>query len=228
MTVLLTDDDYLYFVGRAVRGMAAIVSELGDDRASTKPDLPGANTPYGLLTHCLGVIEYWAGKLVAGRDVARDRDAEFDATGPVSDLLVRVDEVLAQLAVDIAGSDSEAPLVRPPDAWAVGPDRELTQGGVLMHVYEEVTQHHGQMEVLRDALRVGPPAFDPPMSWLREKRGVKWQRPGPDLIPAWVADMDFPVAPPIRAAITGMLDRGDLGYPDWSQNPSGAPSSPSG
>jgi cystathionine beta-lyase len=217
--VSLPDDDYLYFVGRAVRGMANIVADLGDGRACAKPDLPGANSPYGLLTHCLGVVEYWAGKLVAGRDVARDRDTEFDATGSVAELLERVDAVLAQLALDVAAATSDAPLAHEPEAWAIGPDRQLTQGGVLLHVYEEVAQHHGQMEVLRDALRVGPPAFDPPMSWLRQKRGVKWQRPGPDLIPAWVADMDFPVAPPIRAAITAMLDRGDLGYPDWSQNP---------
>jgi bifunctional pyridoxal-dependent enzyme with beta-cystathionase and maltose regulon repressor activities/uncharacterized damage-inducible protein DinB len=219
MSVSVSDDDFLYFVDRAVRGMAGIVADLGDDRACTKPDLPGANTPYGLLTHCLGVIEYWAGKLVAGRDVARDRAAEFMATGTVTDLLARVDEVLAQLALDVAAASSDSPPRLAPDPWSRGPDRRLTQGGMLLHVYEEVAQHYGQMEVLRDALRVGPAAFDPPMSWLREKRGVKWHRPGPDLIPAWVADMDFPVAPPIRAAITGMLDRGDLGYPDWSHNP---------
>ena len=57
------------------------------------------------------------------------------------------------------------------------------------------------------------------MAWLRDKRAVKWARPGPDLIPAWVADMDFEVAPPIRAALTAMLGRGDLGYPDWERDP---------
>lgn len=61
--------------------------------------------------------------------------------------------------------------------------------------------------------------FEPTMAWLRTRRGVKWARPGPELVPAWIADMDFAVAPPIRAAITGMLDRGDLGYPDWLENP---------
>ena len=219
MSVSLSDDDFLYFVEGAVRGMAGIVSDLGDELAVTKPDIPGANTPFALLTHCLGVIEYWAGQVNLGRDVKRDRDAEFVATGQVADLLRRTDDVLAQLAADVAAADSNAAPASPPQSWARGPRRQLDQAGVLMHVYEEVAQHHGQLEVLRDALRSGPPAFAPPMSWLRDKRGVKWARPGPDLIPAWVADMDYPVAPPIRAAITGMLDRGDLGYPDWSQNP---------
>ncbi|HZZ98005.1 MAG TPA: hypothetical protein VFE19_13370 [Jatrophihabitantaceae bacterium] len=40
MGVSLSDDDFLYFVGRAVRGMAAIVGELGDGVANAKPDVP--------------------------------------------------------------------------------------------------------------------------------------------------------------------------------------------
>ncbi len=219
MTVTLRDDEFVYFVERAVRGMAGIVAGLGDELACTKPDLPGANTPYGLLTHCLGVIEYWAGKVNLDRAMHRDRDAEFVATGPVADLLARVDKVLAQFAADVAAADPGAQPFGTPDGWAQGPERALTQAGVLLHVYEEVAQHHGQLQVLSDALRAAPPAFDPPLEWLRRKQGVKWHRPGPDLIPAWVADMDFPVAPPIRAALTAMLDRGDLGYPDWSQRP---------
>lgn len=219
--ISIDTDEYLYFVERAVRGMAAIVAELGDDLACRRPDLPGANTPYGLLTHCLGVIEYWAGELVAGRSVERDRDAEFAATGTVEQLLGRVDRVLAQLAADVGPATGAAPLRGEPGRWSMGPGLPLTQGAVLVHVHEEVAQHHGQLEVIRDALRAAPevPEFEPTMQWLRGKRGVKWQRPGPGLIPAWVADMDFPVAPGIRHAIEGMLDRGDLGYGDWTQQP---------
>ena len=50
MAVTISDDDYVYFVERAVRGMADIVAELGDELACAKPDVPGANTAYGLLT----------------------------------------------------------------------------------------------------------------------------------------------------------------------------------
>src|SRR5262245_46560318 len=54
------------------------------------------------------------------------------------------------------------------------------------------------------------------LSWLRAKEGVKWRLPGPGVLPAWVADMDFPVAPPIRDALAEAVQRGDLGYPAWS------------
>lgn len=49
---------------------------------------------------------------------------------------------------------------------------------------------------------------------LRRRSGAKWTRYGPEVIPAWIADMDFPVAPPIRRALLRAMDAGDMGYPD--------------
>lgn len=218
---MVIDDEYRYFVERTVRDMAAVVAELGDERACRTPDIPGANSAYALLTHCLGVIEYWAGEVNVGRDAHRNRAAEFTATGPVADLLDRTDRVLAQFALDVAAVAGRTDVARPDEAWARRRERPLSPSGVLLHVFQEVAQHLGQLEVIRDAMARAPqvPPFDPDMDWLRAKQGVKWTRPDPELIPAWIADMDFPIAPPIRAAITAMLDRGDLGYPEWLDNP---------
>ena len=134
--------------------MVAIVGELGDELANARPDIPGANSPYVVLTHCLGVMEYWAGHVVAGRTIERDRDAEFRASGPVADLIERTRRQRAQLADDIAGLDPSAP---PRGTEGLDPqDTELplgrTQGGALIHLYEELAQHHGQMEITRDIL----------------------------------------------------------------------------
>ena len=46
----------------------------------------------------------------------------------------------------------------------------------------------------------------------RSRVGVKWSRHGSDVLPAWVADMDFDPPAPVLDAIRGTLDRGDLGY----------------
>jgi uncharacterized damage-inducible protein DinB len=150
--VIVTAADYLYFTDRAVRGMSAILGELGDGLSCTRPAVRGANTPYGLLTHCLAVIEYWAGHLVAGRPVARDRSAEFQATGTVAELQQRVEEVLSRLAEDLRSVEGTGPLRHEPEPWTQGPDRPLTQAAALMHLYEEMAQHHGQLEILRDLL----------------------------------------------------------------------------
>ena len=50
-----------------------------------------------------------------------------------------------------------------------------------------------------------------------QRSGGKWQKHGPGMLNAWVADMDFDPAPVILARLRAMLDGGDLGYPDWSQ-----------
>jgi cystathionine beta-lyase len=54
---------------------------------------------------------------------------------------------------------------------------------------------------------------------LRRRRTVKWRLYGDDVLAAWVAEMDFDVAPVVRAAILEAVDREDFGYvePDLSE-----------
>ena len=53
---------------------------------------------------------------------------------------------------------------------------------------------------------------------LRAKRGVKWSHYGADVIPAWIADMDFAVAPEIRSALESIISSDDYGYPPHNLN----------
>ncbi len=48
---------------------------------------------------------------------------------------------------------------------------------------------------------------------LRTTAGAKWNHYPADVLPLWVADMDFPVAEPIRQAIRDYADCDDFGYP---------------
>lgn len=48
---------------------------------------------------------------------------------------------------------------------------------------------------------------------LRQRRGEKWRQFGPNVLPAWVADMDFSIAQPIRTALRRCADESDCGYP---------------
>jgi len=47
---------------------------------------------------------------------------------------------------------------------------------------------------------------------LRRRTGAKWARCEDDVLPAWVADMDYPVAEPIRRVLQTMIADSDLGY----------------
>ena len=58
---------------------------------------------------------------------------------------------------------------------------------------------------------------------LRRRRGEKWAQYPPDVLPAWVADMDFPVAEPIARHLAEAVRTHDLGYP-INPTPSALPS----
>jgi uncharacterized damage-inducible protein DinB len=145
-------DDLLLFCDRAVREMGEILLTLGDQLANERPDLPGANSPYAILNHCLGVTEYWIGAVVLGRPDHRDRDAEFTATGPVAPLIERSREAMARLHDDVADLDLEVPVEGVPAKPWMAPDRPFTRRAALAHVLEELVQHHGHMELTRDIL----------------------------------------------------------------------------
>jgi cystathionine beta-lyase len=49
---------------------------------------------------------------------------------------------------------------------------------------------------------------------LRNKNGAKWQA-HPARFSAWVADMDFPVAPTIIDRLRAVVARSEFGYPNW-------------
>lgn len=145
-------NEYLYFVDRALDGMSSIVENLGDDLANTRPALEGANSPYVILNHCLGVIEHWVGARVVGRPDLRDRPAEFRAAGPIGPLLDRVVTARVQLSADLAGFAGDVPVRSQPGSRFRPPSGTLSETGVLLHVLQELAQHHGQMEMTRDLL----------------------------------------------------------------------------
>ena len=144
---------WLWYVDQALGEMTAILTGLGDELASTRPDLPGANSPYAIVTHCCGVLEAWGGEAIAGRRIERDRPAEFRATGAVSDLVAKVAAARARLIVDLAGVDWAAAPRGPVDPQDADLPLGRSQGGVLLHIYEELAQHLGHLELTRDVLR---------------------------------------------------------------------------
>lgn len=114
-----------------------------------RPDVEGANSVYALVVHCCGVMERWGGETIAGREIHRDRAAEFTATG----------------TIDQAGGARRRPaaaLGRGPrrlrrrrsaarsDGWRRATLEPTTQGFVVLHVIEELYQHLGHVDLTVD------------------------------------------------------------------------------
>ena len=73
------------------------------------------------------------------------------------------------------------------------------------------------LALLRDAeraMRHQPTALEElDIGSLRARRSEKWHSYPPDVLPAWVAEMDFPIAAPIRSELRRFTEQSDLGYP---------------
>ena len=52
----------------------------------------------------------------------------------------------------------------------------------------------------------------PPAAALRRRTGRKWSQYREDVLPAWIADMDFAPAPAIARTIADAQALGELGY----------------
>jgi cystathionine beta-lyase len=64
-----------------------------------------------------------------------------------------------------------------------------------------------------------PTTVAEPVDVLRRRVSEKWSTYPSDVLPMWVAEMDFPLAPAIRTALAEAVERGDTGYvnqEDWS------------
>lgn len=146
-------DAVIDYVDRAVDSMSGIVGELGDELANKQPALPGANSPYAILRHCLGVMGFWGAQVVAGQAVTRDRAAEFRAAGPVADLITAARQAKQQFRDNVSAADPGAPPRGSHPGMPPGELEVLSQGHALLHVLEEVCQHLGHMELTRDILR---------------------------------------------------------------------------
>jgi len=57
------------------------------------------------------------------------------------------------------------------------------------------------------------PDFDLTDARLRRAGSVKWTMAGPEVLPAWVAELDVALCPAVRAALHAGIDDGTVGYP---------------
>ncbi|MBM6400561.1 DUF664 domain-containing protein [Phycicoccus sonneratiae] len=148
---MISADELLVYCDAALDEYAAICRELGDDLVSSRPDgLPSANSAFALVTHVAGVMARWGRTVNRGIVVPRDRAAEFVATGTVEEALAVLEAARARFHEDVAATAFREPPANPHADWPE-PGYE-TQGGILLHVYEELAQHLGQLEVTRDLL----------------------------------------------------------------------------
>lgn len=142
------------YVGHAFSQMLEVADRVGDGQVNERPLGPDTNAVAALIIHCCAVAEFWLGHVGLGRPSTRDRTTEFSRTATVSDLHQMVDDTVVQTIVDIRALDA-----------GEGRDdsrRQSLEGGdgsdtaLVVHLFEELYQHLGHMEIAADAFRRRP------------------------------------------------------------------------
>jgi DinB superfamily len=153
---------YAQVLAMLAREIITQLQGLSDEDLNRPVPLPDVNTLAALATHTVGAGEFWTLVMVGGREIPRDRAAEFRAVGHGPELIARFERWVADLEAMLAALPDEGlgPVPPPPAGrrlQAIG-DGPITGRDCLLHAVEHTATHVGHIQITRQltlALRDG-------------------------------------------------------------------------
>lgn len=147
----LTAATIRHYLVHVFTGIEQVLARMDDETVNRRPEGWGTNSVAGLVVHCCELAPSWFATPGLGRETVRDRESEFTTEATVDELRRRVAESMARchaLAADfVAGPTAQDHEYR---AFLPGGDR--SDAALVLHVFVELFQHLGHMEVTADAL----------------------------------------------------------------------------
>ncbi|MCT1638911.1 DinB family protein [Dietzia cinnamea] len=162
--MVTADAVHLILADQVVPTLRAVVADLGGDGPGTlvhtRPTPESAawptNSAAATVHHLCGVVASWGAACLGGEDVTRDRDAEFDYSGPVGPELDRLAALVGRLPAWAAAAVERGDLAHPTgtafDVDAARRAGTLTVEWVLGHILHDLATHTGHLELTRDVL----------------------------------------------------------------------------
>ncbi|MGO1950078.1 MAG: mycothiol transferase [Mycobacteriaceae bacterium] len=145
-------DAFLAVAGEILDGYDTALDTLDDTTVNTTP-VPGTvNSAFALVSHVRGMAYFWGGSFVAGEVIARDRDAEFRATGTVGEAHQVIGDVRRRLPGWASIALTEGIRNREAKGTSRRDMENATPEWVLDHILHELAQHLGHLEICRDVV----------------------------------------------------------------------------
>lgn len=146
---LLTDARFLLRANYLPK-LERCLDALDEDDVWWRPN-DASNSIGNLMLHLDGSTRAWVLRVAGGRQVVRDRDAEFSDRGPIAKaaLLARLRATLAEVD-EVLSALTEQTLLERRDS----PQGEVTVLWAVLHAVEHFAMHAGQIIVLTK-LRTG-------------------------------------------------------------------------
>ena len=139
------------YLDHAFAGLHRVLDRLDDTTVNRRPHGDTTDSVAALVTHCCELAPFWLDHVGLDRPTSRDRDAEFRAESDVATLRQMIDDTTGRCHDMVGTLDgaSSAPY-HPLRNQLPGGDRSDTS--VILHVFEELFQHLGHMELTADAV----------------------------------------------------------------------------
>lgn len=118
--------------------------------------LPETNTLFALATHLVGAGELWVLAHVGGRTIARDRAAEFHASGTLAELVARYERWIAdahEVLDNFPDAEMEHVVQSATTSWFRQLNRLATVRDCLLHAVEHSALHQGHIQLTCQLLR---------------------------------------------------------------------------
>ena len=125
----------------------AAVQNMHAKQLNWVPTSEGSNSPYVLAHHIAGSETMWIHQIVGQLNVARNRDAEFQAAGENPETLIKQFESVAATTITILGKltlDDLAQLRAQPARRGSGKE---TVRWCITHVIEHYAEHLGHLDL---------------------------------------------------------------------------------
>ena len=110
--------------------------------------LPGeANSIYAIISHMCGSEQQWIQHTIGGREVQRDRDAEFTAKGQTVEELLELLEKTQGITSEVLSKETVESLGRTVQRY---PDRPKTTAlASVVNCLQHVAEHLGHLQLTR-------------------------------------------------------------------------------
>jgi hypothetical protein len=142
-------DDLRRYLGAQRAGLLALLDGLTREQATSTPTVSDLSL-YGIVKHCAFVERRWVlgaigRQLIPGIVPPEDRDQEFRCDPGES-----IESVRAFYATIVRANDDVLDGVTDDDASSAREGMNIRS--VLLHLLEEVAQHRGQADIIREAI----------------------------------------------------------------------------
>ncbi len=138
---------YLSEFGILKKQIREAIQNLSDEAINWCP-FPDTNSIYAILCHLVGSEEYWVRQVIGGESVDRDREAEFRASGHLSEIVDRWEKV-GIISENILSNLSSSQLGESRTLTLATGVVSYTVRGRILHIISHYAIHLGHIQLTR-------------------------------------------------------------------------------